>query len=131
MDMRSLRFRGTLIAVTVTGPGEVVFSGFVMICFNVTDMSLFGRSFIPVTLTPSTELIPKVPKIDELLNIFAKFKGLRPPPPLPFINPGIEVMFWVTKEVLFEVALMFGVVIFPAAVEVTFVAVKLAAWTAD
>jgi hypothetical protein len=41
MDIRSLRFMGTLIAVTVTDPGKVVFPGFVIITLNVTDTSLF------------------------------------------------------------------------------------------
>ena len=72
-DIRSLRFMGTLIAVTVTPPGRVVFAGFVIICFKVTDTSLFGRTFTPATLTPSTILIPKAPKREEPLNIFAKF----------------------------------------------------------
>src|SRR5207249_9677224 len=73
MDIKSLRLIGTRIAVTVTGPGRVVFPGFVIICLNVTDMSPFGRTFTPVTLTPSTVLVPKVPKRDELLNILARF----------------------------------------------------------
>src|SRR5581483_8630267 len=72
-DIRFLRFSGALIAVTVTPPGNVVFIGFVMICFKVTCTSLFGRMFTPVTLTPSTMLIPKAPKREEPLSIFAKF----------------------------------------------------------
>jgi hypothetical protein len=72
-DIKFLRFMGTLIAVTVTPPGRVEFAGFVIICFNVTDTSLFGRMFIPATLTPLTILVPKAPKKEEPSNIFEKF----------------------------------------------------------
>jgi hypothetical protein len=71
-DLRPLRSIGNLSAVTVT-EGIRLLLLLVVTCFRVTDVSLFPR-LSPVTLTPFTMLIPKIPDIDYALNmLFMKF----------------------------------------------------------
>ena len=104
-DMRSLRFIGILIAVTVTRCGNnIMLLAFMLLlavvaieldiaaeCLKVTDISLFSKRFIAVTLTPLTILIPTEPYRDEALNmLFAKLIGLKfiplsPPFPVPIL----------------------------------------------
>jgi hypothetical protein len=59
-------------------------------CLKVTDISLFSKTLIDVTLTPLTMLMPTEPYRDDALNmLFAKLIGLLKfiPAPLPFPMP--------------------------------------------
>src|ERR1051325_11103742 len=100
-DMRSLRFIGTRIVVTVTRCGgsddDIIVLAFKLLpaviavelgvvakCLKVTDISLFSRRFIDVTLTPLTILIPTEPYRDDALSmLFAKLRGLKSVPASP------------------------------------------------
>jgi hypothetical protein len=96
--MRSLRFSGALIAVTVTRDGNAADDAVVALtlldvsaageCLKVTAISLFSNRFIDVTFTPLTMLIPTEPYRDEALNmLFAKLIGLKSVPALPLLFP--------------------------------------------
>jgi len=69
-DIKSWRFVGNLITVTVTEGGTLLTLLIPVgsLCLNVTDISLLPR-FIPVTLTPFTLLIPTTPESDEPLKM--------------------------------------------------------------
>ena len=73
--MKYLRFIGALIAVTVTRGGvddmALAFASLAESakCLKVTDISLFPKRLIDVTLTPLTMLMPTEPYIDDALNM--------------------------------------------------------------
>src|ERR1041385_1125485 len=101
--MRSLRFIGTLIAVTVTRGGNaddmvvalrlLDVSAVAGKCLNVTDISLFSKRFIDVTLTPLTILIPTEPYRDDALDrLFARLIGLKFIPELPLFPMPILLL---------------------------------------
>jgi hypothetical protein len=53
-------------------------------CFKVTDISLFPKRLMDVTLTPLTMLMPTEPYIDDAFNmLFVKLKGLKFIPAAP------------------------------------------------